>query len=175
MIRPAGYDDARGAANASADAWPRGLERIAKTLARRARRKCRRRRGRRLVRRLVPRGVLHTAARHRRSGGANALGVLAAARRGEPAPALIAPVADEQKRENTFFPDDETMTVHEPTVDVTVTQTSNDLDQRPRSPPRDAPETPASPPDPETTNNAAYANSSASLAGAKGPRRRRRS
>ena len=59
------------------------------------------------------------------------------------------------------------MTVHEPTVDVTVTQTSNDLDQAPRSPPRDAPETPASPPDPETTNNAAYANSSASLAGAK--------
>ena len=33
VIRPAGYDDARGAANASADAWPRGLERIAKTLA----------------------------------------------------------------------------------------------------------------------------------------------
>ena len=169
VIRPAGYDDARGAANASADAWPRGLERIAKTLASTRDGSADGDAGGvscdvsfRAVSSKYPLRV--TAA----SGGVNALGGLAAARRGEPAPAPIAPVADEQKRENTFFPDDETMTVHEPTVDVTVAQTSNDLDQRPHSPPRDAPETPASPPDPETTNNAASANSSASLAGAKG-------
>ena len=170
VIRPAGYDDARGAANASADAWPRGLERIAKTLAST-------RDGSvdgdaggvscdvsfRAVSSKYPLRV--TAA----SGGVNALGGLAAARRGEPAPAPgRAPGADEQKR-GLRNEDDETMTVtskDEPTVTVTVAP-ENDLDQRQRSPPRDAPGAPASPPDPRDPEiHADLADSSAS--GAKG-------
>ena len=159
----------RAARRTRAPTWPRGLERIAKTLASTRDGSADGDAGGvscdvsfRAVSSKYPLRVTAALWRRQRAGRA---GGGAARRAGAGADA---PVADEQKRENTFFPDDETMTVHEPTVDVTVAQTSNDLDQAPRSPPRDAPETPASPPDPETTNNAASANSSASLAGAKG-------